>query len=237
MLPLRRMARTAPDDRIDRLVAQATQVFIEQGYRRTQMADVAEAMGIAKGTLYLYVESKEALFDLACRYADVEPPLPRPATLPIPTPKRGATVKYVAARLAESRVPPSLAAALACRRVTDARAELETIVRELYDVLARNRRGLKLLDRSARDQPELAALWFEQARGGLVALLVRYLDERIRRKLLRDVPDTAAAARLMLETIVFWAVHRHWDAHPQVVDEAVAEDTVVRFLVGALAKE
>ena len=30
----------------------------------------AEAMGVAKGTLYLYVESKEALFDLTCRSAD-----------------------------------------------------------------------------------------------------------------------------------------------------------------------
>jgi hypothetical protein len=36
---------------------------------------------------------------------------------------------------------------------------------------------------------------------------------------------------------VFWAVHRHWDPHPQRVDESVAEETVVRFIVGALAKE
>jgi AcrR family transcriptional regulator len=34
------------------------------------MADVAEALGVAKGTLYLCVESKEALFDAVLRYAD-----------------------------------------------------------------------------------------------------------------------------------------------------------------------
>ena len=39
------MARTVPDDRLARLVECATQVFIEQGYRRTQMADVAREMG------------------------------------------------------------------------------------------------------------------------------------------------------------------------------------------------
>ena len=68
------MARAIPADRFRRLVDCATQVFIERGYAHTQMADVAEAMGIGKGTLYLYVESKEALFDLVLRSADAEHP-------------------------------------------------------------------------------------------------------------------------------------------------------------------
>ena len=229
------MPRTAPDDRFDQLVGRATDIFIELGYRRTQMADVAEAMGVAKGTLYLYVESKEALFDLACRHADAPPPLPRPATLPVPTPAPGATAAFVADQLARQRVPPALAAALARRRVIDVRAEIATIVGELFDVLARNRRGLKLLDRSARDHPTLAALWFEQARGGLVALLQRYLEDRQRRRLVRPFPDPAVAARLLVETIVFWAVHRHWDPHPQPVRDAIARATVIRFATGALA--
>jgi hypothetical protein len=52
------MARKIPDDRFDQLIDTATQVFIEQGYRRTQMADIAEAMGVAKGTLYLTSRAK-----------------------------------------------------------------------------------------------------------------------------------------------------------------------------------
>ncbi len=231
------MARTIPDDRFDQLVACATQVFIEQGYRRTQMADIAAAMGIAKGTLYLYVESKEALFDLVCRFADTAPPIPRPKTLPVPTPKPGATLKYVAARLAENAAPAAITAALSRSRITDAAAELEAIVGELFDTLARHRRALKLLDRSARDYPELASLWFEGARGGLIALLTQYLDGRIAKGRLRPVPDTTAAARLVIETAAFWAMHRHWDRPPQTVGEDVARATVVRFIVGALTKE
>ena len=37
------MARKIPDDRFEQLIDTATQVFIEQGYRRTQMADIADA--------------------------------------------------------------------------------------------------------------------------------------------------------------------------------------------------
>src|SRR5262245_44467651 len=224
------MARTVPDDRLARLVECATQVFIEQGYRRTQMADVAKALGVAKGTVYLYVESKDALFDLVARCADQDRPFEKPRALPIRTPKPGATLKYVRQRLAEQQVPTALTAALGRSRVPDARAELEEIVRELYDALARNRRGIKLLDRSAADHPQLAALWFEGARGGLLGRLARYLEDRSRRKVLRPVLDPAVMARLLIETVVFWAVHRHWDPHPQPVDESTAKETVVRFI-------
>src|SRR5439155_6753397 len=178
-----------------------------------------------------------ALFDLVARCADDDNPFERLPALPMRTPKPGATVTYVRQRLAKNQVPVALTAALGRSRVPDPRAELERIVRDLFDAFSRNRRGIKLLDRSAPDHPELAALWFEGARGGLVRLLRQYLEDRSRRKLLRPVPDAAVAARLLIETVVFWAVHRHWDPHPQPVDEAVAKDTVVRFIVSALAKE
>ena len=231
------MPRTIPDDRLAKLVDCATEVFIAQGYQRTQMADVAKALGVAKGTLYLYVESKDALFDLVARCADDARPFEKLPTLPIRTPKPAATVKYIRERLAKQQVPAALTAALATKRVADPRAELEGIVRDLYDALARNRRGIKLLDRSAPEYPELAALWFEGARGGLVGLLAQYLEDRSRRKLLRPVSNAAVAARLLIETVIFWAVHRHWDPHPQPVDDCVAKETVVRFIVSALAKE
>src|SRR5258705_9652048 len=106
------MPRQIPEDRFDQLVDCATKVFVEQGYRRTQMADIADAMGVAKGTLYLYVESKEALFDLVTRCADAERPFAKPPTLPIRTPKPGTTIKYVRDRLAKTQVPATLLAAL-----------------------------------------------------------------------------------------------------------------------------
>src|SRR5690349_7605818 len=114
------MARKTPPDRLPQLIACATTVFIEQGYRRTQMDDIAAALGVAKGTLYLYVESKEALFDLVARCADVVPPLPPFGPLPLPTPKPGATLSYVRERIATNQTLPALTAALARQRVKDA---------------------------------------------------------------------------------------------------------------------
>jgi AcrR family transcriptional regulator len=231
------MARTIPPDRFQHLVDCATQVFIERGYAHTQMADVAEAMGIGKGTLYLYVESKEALFDLVVRSADTGHPLTIPLKLPVPTPRPGATLQHVRNRVAKQAPLPALLAALGRKRVSDPRAELIAIVREMYHTLSTNRCAIKLMDRSAQFHPELAAVWFTGARGALMGALSTYLESRIRLKLFRSVPDTAVAARVILETIVTWAVHRHWDPAPQAIDDQIAEDTVVQFIVGGLMKE
>jgi AcrR family transcriptional regulator len=229
------MTRRIPPDRLQRLVEVATQVFIQLGYRRTQMSDVADALGVAKGTLYLYVESKEALFDLVARSADVGDSFDVPAELPVRTPAPGATLRYVRERLARNEPPAALAAALTAKRPGAVRAEIERIVRELYDTLNRQRTAIRLLDRCAHDYPELAAVWYGGGRGQLLELLTRYLDSRMRKGSLPRASDPAIAARLVIENVVLWAVHRYWDPSPQPMDESDAKEAVVRFVVNGLA--
>jgi AcrR family transcriptional regulator len=47
------------------LVAAALQLFVERGFAATRLDDIARAAGVSKGTLYLYFDSKEALFKAA----------------------------------------------------------------------------------------------------------------------------------------------------------------------------
>jgi AcrR family transcriptional regulator len=231
------MPRSIPEDRFQDLVTAATAVFLEQGYRRTQVADVAARLGLAKGSVYTYVESKEALFDCVLRHADRPDRIGLPETLPVATPPPGETLEGVQRRLAEEGALPTLTAALSRARVTDVRRELDAVLGELYDALARHRTVIELLDRCAPDYPELAKVWYRAGREGALSLLARYLDDRARRKRLRRFEDAALAARIVLETLVFWAVHRHWDPSPQAVDEASARRTVLAFLTSALVED
>jgi AcrR family transcriptional regulator len=231
------MARPIPPERLQRLIAVATEVFIRDGYQRTQMDDVANALGIAKGTLYGYVESKAALFDLLVRCADGHEAPPEASVLPLPTPPAGSTVAVVRARLIREVENLELLAALTRPEHPDARLELAVIIRDLYARMSRNRRGIKLVDRSAQDQPELAEIWFGQGRWAQHAALVAYLEQRIAKGLLRPVPSTHVAARAVLEAIAFWAVHRHWDPSPQAVEEKDVEATLVEMALHGLAKE
>src|SRR6187401_2920525 len=106
------MARRRPPERIDQLVTSAVRVFTDRGYRRTQMADIARAMGVAPGTLYLYVESKEALFDLVIRRAWVDGDAGPVGALPHRTPRAGATLTRLRQRLRDETKLPTLERAL-----------------------------------------------------------------------------------------------------------------------------
>jgi AcrR family transcriptional regulator len=229
------MARSIPPDRFDALIRAATRVFLRQGYRRTQMADVAEELGVAKGTLYLYVESKEALLEQALVHADRAEAIPTPRDLPVPTPRAGSTLRKVRARIIRDGRLPLLQAALARRAPADVRAEVETITRELLGLLSAHRVAIKLLDRCSADFPELARLWTEGGRGGVVSLLERYLRLRSASRRVAPVADPALAARITLEIAAHWAVHRYWDPapDPRFADEAAVEKGVVEFVTRA----
>ncbi|MFQ5351484.1 MAG: TetR/AcrR family transcriptional regulator [Candidatus Binatia bacterium] len=231
------MARKIPETRLAELAECATEVFIRRGYRQTQMADVAEALGVAKGTVYLYVESKEALFDLVARHSIAGRAFEPPSSLPIPTPEPGATVEFARASLAAGSALPRLNEAVARELVDDPAAELDGIIREIFRTLWRNRVSIKLIDRVAAENPELADVWFKGGREGLLGLLTAYLAQRIDGGVFRQPPDVVTAARAIIEMAAFWAVHRYWDPHPQAIDDSVAEDTVVAFVVRTFVRE
>ena len=66
-----RQARTAEDKqaREAAIRAAALEVFIEKGFAEARLDDVAARAGVAKGTIYLYFASKEALFEALVRAA------------------------------------------------------------------------------------------------------------------------------------------------------------------------
>jgi AcrR family transcriptional regulator len=49
------------------IIAAALELFGERGFEATKLADVARRAGVTKGTLYLYFDSKEALFKAVVR--------------------------------------------------------------------------------------------------------------------------------------------------------------------------
>jgi AcrR family transcriptional regulator len=61
------VARARSDEerraKLEAILAAALDVFVEKGFADARLEDVAARAGVAKGTIYLYVASKEALFE------------------------------------------------------------------------------------------------------------------------------------------------------------------------------
>jgi AcrR family transcriptional regulator len=228
------MSRQIPAGRFASLVNAGTAVFIAQGYRRTQMQDVADALGVAKGTLYGAVAGKDALLLACLRYADGLEPLPEPSTWPLPAPADGELVTVVAGRLAEAAdLELHHIAARAAPRPP--REELAAIVTDLMTRLTRHRRAIKLVDRCAPELPELAALWFGAGRAQLVDQLATYLTRRGEHGLLRTDLPVDVLARTVVETCVMWAVHRHWDPAPARFHTSAPDAVIAATLAALLA--
>ena len=51
------------------IVAAALQLFADRGFAATRLEDVATVAGVSKGTVYLYFEGKEQLFEAVVREA------------------------------------------------------------------------------------------------------------------------------------------------------------------------
>jgi len=55
--------------RPDELVEAALDLFVDKGYAATRLDDVAHRAGVSKGTMYLYFDSKDSLFQAVVRRA------------------------------------------------------------------------------------------------------------------------------------------------------------------------
>lgn len=231
------MARQRPPDFLDRLIAGATKVFAEKGLKRARMSDVARQMGVAHGSLYNYVESKEALFYLLVDRGAEPVRGWAPKTWPVRTPSRDRIVKRLREQIAAAFRLAQLDAALERKTVPDVRTELEGIVRELYERTERTREPAAVITRSAADLPDIFKLFYVEVRRDVMARLTRYVQSRIERKHFPPQLDPSAAGRFILETVTMFGRHRYADPDPQPLDDTEVRETVVRLIVRALVLE
>jgi AcrR family transcriptional regulator len=224
------MSRIRPTNRLMALISAATTVFSDLGYKRAQMADVAGAMGVSTGTLYLYVKGKAALFDLVIRDALGLIDHTDPPEFPIVEPPPGSTLALVRPLLLAERLVPELADALTRDRVkgaTNPCEEFAGIVTGLYRVMTANRHALVVLEKSAYDWPELAEVFFEGMRERLLVDLIRYLELRIEVAQVRPLSEPRLAALEILQTLAWFSQYRRRDVDlPDLDDSQVCESLV-----------
>lgn len=228
------MAQRSARERLPELIEAAIRVFRRNGFRAAQMSDIAREMGVSEAALYRYVEGKEGLFGLVVRRALFLEELPA-GELPLASPPLEDTVAQLRELLTPAAIPPALAQALRSSRADDPLTELEGIVRELFSLMELTGPAMDMIDRSAREMPQLAQLFNVDLRRPLLAALTGYLESRADAGQLRRMPHPEAAARLVIETVAWFARHRLSDPDGAAITAAAAQETVVDSLRHALA--
>jgi AcrR family transcriptional regulator len=229
------MARPLLRERVRDVAEAACRVFIDKGYARTHISDVAAELGLSHGAVYGYVESKEALFQLAMTWAIGLEPVEELA-LPVPTPHPGQLLAPLRAWNPASSFP-ILTEALARSEIVDIRGEMASVINELYLLLQRNRKFLSLVENSVQDLPELSELYYQHLRGGQVSDLTTYVQRRMAGGYLRPVPDVTTAARFIIESVAWFAWHRMDDRDGARIDADIARHTVIQLVLDGFVAE
>jgi len=228
------MARPRSPDFVPRLLQAAARVFARNGLKRARMADIAREMRVAHGSLYNYVESKEALFLLLVeRWGHLDSDL-ADRKLPIKTPPMQSIVNRLKQRVDDTFALPALDGALSRRHAANPRGELEGVVRELFVRTEESREGATMLERSALDVPELYHLFFQQVRRGLFDRMTRYVGSRMEDGDFQK-GDPAVTARYIIETVTFFARHRHLDPEPQRLDDDRVRNSIIALVTRSVA--
>jgi AcrR family transcriptional regulator len=225
-------------ERFPQVIAAAVRVFARDGYRSAHMSDVAREAGLSEAALYRYVNGKEDLFVLAIRHALLLEPLPGQddpaAGFPRKVPSLDEMIRQARDFVAAEVPFGALAEALRTVDADDPHAELALIMRELFALEEQTAQAADMIERSARELPELADLLNEGLRRPVLDSLAQYLDSRARTGRLRTTPDSAATARLVLETLTWFARHRHSDPYGAAIPPDLAQETAVDALLHAL---
>jgi AcrR family transcriptional regulator len=229
------MARSRPPDRLDQILQAATRVFARTGLQNSKMSDVATEAGVSQGTLYNYVESKKALFRLLLERG-LGTPSPASTAYPLRSPSAASLARRMEEAIAANFALPRLDKALRCRRITDPAAELIGVIDELYQRTLTTREAADVLERSARDVPWLAAVFYAKVRRGLFDRLERLVARRVASGHYHD-RDPRVLARIIAETVTTFARHIYADVESPGFDLTSARPIIVETLVAGIVKD
>ncbi|MHA6757665.1 TetR/AcrR family transcriptional regulator [Streptacidiphilus sp. PAMC 29251] len=217
---------------LEEIADAAVRVFLARGFRPAGISDVADALGLSHGAVYTYAKSKQALLHLALTRV-LRPDAVSGLDVPVPTPPADEVIALVESWAGDRTVLPLLARASAGSSDLSAAAELGAVIDELYAFVEQNRLTLQLVERCAEHLPELAQWYFVQQRRATVEQLGAYLAARIAAGRLRPVPDVPVAARFIVETVAWFAMHRHEDQDSRMLTDDDCRRTVRHLLIAA----
>jgi AcrR family transcriptional regulator len=209
----------------------AVRVFTDKGFRQAGISDVAAALGLSHGAVYTYVDSKQALLYLALLRAmrpDAVTMLKIPVTARPPQALVEVAEEWVGKQIAAAAMAPA-----PDHPARPAAQELADLIDVQYGFVERHRQVLELVGRCAEDVPELAQWFYVRVRRSNLEMLGEFLRNRIESGELAPVPDVPAAARFIVETIAWFAMHRYGDPDSGMLDDDSCRRTVRHLLLAA----
>ena len=215
--------------RLKAIYESASTLFIRQGYSRTQISHIAQAVGVSVGTIYHDFSGKKEImqFVLKCTIEPdfMEKNLKRP-------------INEEAFEGLEREIEETFTTVLRDFSERSARPEtsFSAFISDAFDLVARYAAGLLFIEKNQYEFEKLAG-YYRDFRNRFFETMTFYFNRYIERGVIRKPQFPQHAVSHIIETITWWGMDIRYCAFNQLdISKEQAREVVLDNLVPAYAR-
>lgn len=204
------------ENRLQTIYEAASSLFINKGYVRTQMKDIAKEIGLSTGMLYVYFKGKKDILDFILKCTIDSDFIQQEFQYPID------------ARLFQQLSDEMMTA------LNDSYAQFsgplsngakgypfEQMISDAFDTIARYGTGCLVLEKNINDMGELGD-FYQRYRKSFFENMLSYVDIYLGSGEMRAVKYPELTVQQIIETLAWWGMHVQNDAFETHKDIPIA---------------
>lgn len=220
------------NDRIKTIADAATNLFLQQGYSKTQISHIAKAAGISVGTIYLDFAGKKEImhYILKCTidpdFANIEQ-------------KRPVTDEQFAGIENEILGMFQKINTDFDKHLKDGAAgyTFEELISDAFDLLSKYAVGCLFIERNALDFPNLTQ-HYKECRRKFLGTMEQYLKSFIEKGMVRPIEQLDLSVTLIIEILSWWAMDRKYTSFELCnVSDELAKQVCMDNIITAYKQE
>lgn len=194
------------ENRMKLIYDAASNLFINKGYARTQMKDIAKEIGLSTGMLYVYFTGKRDILNFILK-GTIDPAfITQEFELPVRS-NQFDSLDHEIMRAFEENTK-----AFSAQLENIEQYPLEQMLIDAFDVISKYGIGCLLIEKNPDDLESLTA-FYQQYRKDFKDHVLSYITKYMQSGTFRQVDHPQYTTQLIIETLSWWGMHIRNDAY------------------------
>ncbi|RCX16905.1 TetR family transcriptional regulator [Anaerobacterium chartisolvens] len=193
------------ENRMKLIFDAASHLFINKGYARTQMKDIAKEIGLSTGMLYVYFTGKRDILSFLLK-GTIDPAF---VTQEFELPIRSELFNSLDNEIMEAFEQNTKAFSDRLDDITN--YPLEQMLSDAFDVISKYGIGCLLIEKNPNDSGKLTD-YYREYRQKFYNQVLSYITQYMQNGTFRQVELPEYVTRLIIETLSWWGMHITNDA-------------------------
>lgn len=194
------------ENRMRSIFDTASHLFINKGYARTQIKDIAKEIGLSTGMLYVYFTGKRDILNFILKGTIDQVFITQEFELPI----RSELFDSLDNEIMNAFEENTKAFSSHLDNITE--YPLEQMLSDAFDVISKYGIGCLLIEKNPDDLRKLT-VFYKEYRKKFYSQVLSYITQYIQTGTFRRVEHPQYITRLIIETLSWWGMHITNDAY------------------------